>query len=80
MTRARTGRLAGTTALVTGASWGLGRAVANADAREGYLLLDGRRPEPLECVREEVEALVARAVGGAVDVGDAAAAMGPLNM
>jgi 7-alpha-hydroxysteroid dehydrogenase len=47
-TRARTGRLAGTTALVTGASQGLGRAVALAYAGEGAdLLLVARRPEPL---------------------------------
>lgn len=80
MTRARAGWLAGTTALATGASQRLGRAVANADAREGYLQLDGRRPEPLERVREEVEALGARAVAGAADAGDAAAAMEPLDM
>jgi NAD(P)-dependent dehydrogenase (short-subunit alcohol dehydrogenase family) len=80
MTRARIGWLAGTTALVTGASGRLGRAVANADAREGDLLLDGRRPEPLERVREEVEALGARAVASAPDVGDAAATMWRLDI
>jgi NAD(P)-dependent dehydrogenase (short-subunit alcohol dehydrogenase family) len=41
--RAHIGRLAGTTALVTGASQRLWRAIANIYAREGDLLLDGRR-------------------------------------
>jgi NAD(P)-dependent dehydrogenase (short-subunit alcohol dehydrogenase family) len=73
-TRARTGRLAGTTALVTGASQGLGRAVALAYAREGAdLLLVARRSEPLERVRAEAEGLGARAVAASADVGDPAA-------
>jgi NAD(P)-dependent dehydrogenase (short-subunit alcohol dehydrogenase family) len=72
--------MAGATALVTGAAQGLAWAVADASVREGDPLLVGRRPEPLERVREEVEALVARAVAGAADVGDAAAAMEPLDM
>lgn len=81
-TRARAGRMAGMTALVTSAAQGLGWrvAIANASVREGDLLLVGRRPAPHERVREEVEALVARAVEGAVDVGNAAPAMEPLNM
>jgi NAD(P)-dependent dehydrogenase (short-subunit alcohol dehydrogenase family) len=65
-----TGRLAGTTAAVTGASQGLGRAIALAFAREGAdLLLVARRPEPLDAVRAEVEALGARAVAVPADVG-----------
>ncbi len=71
MARTATGRLAGRTALVTGASQGLGRAVALACAFEGAdLLLVARRAGPLERARTEVEALGARAVAVTADVGD----------
>ena len=70
MTQPAAGRLAGTTALVTGASQGLGGAIALAYAREGAdLVLVARRPEPLERIRAEAEALGARAVAVAADVG-----------
>jgi len=49
-----TGRLSGRTVLITGASQGLGRAVALACAREGAgLLLVARRAGPLEEARAE---------------------------
>lgn len=50
-------------ALVTGASEGLGRALALALARDGWaLVVDARRPAPLEAVRSEL------ATAGAPDV------------
>src|SRR6266536_1009216 len=71
MARTATGRLAGRTALVTGASQGLGRAVALVFALQGAdLLLVARRAGPLEQVRAEVEALGARALAVTADVGD----------
>lgn len=70
MTRAATGRLAGRTVLITGASRGLGRAMALAFAREGAdLLLVARREDPLAETRDAVEALGARAVAVSADVG-----------
>jgi NAD(P)-dependent dehydrogenase (short-subunit alcohol dehydrogenase family) len=71
MARAATGRLAGRTVLITGASQGLGRAIALACAREGAdLLLVARRAGPLDEARAEVESLGARAIAVTADVGD----------
>src|SRR5262245_44783667 len=70
VTRASTGRLTGRTVLITGASQGLGRAMALAFVREGAdLLLVARREEPLAETRDAVEALGARAVAVSADVG-----------
>src|SRR6266511_1021495 len=58
-----TGRLAGRTVLITGASQGLGRAIALACALEGAdLLLVARRAGPLEEARAAAESLGARAI------------------
>src|SRR5918997_1162117 len=78
-----------TSALITGASAGLGRALAFALARAGWTLtIDARHPEPLERTAAELAALTSiRALPG--DVSDpahraalvaAAAEDGPLDL
>ncbi|MBY0296804.1 MAG: SDR family oxidoreductase [Methylobacterium sp.] len=58
-------------ALVTGAGSGVGRAVALGLAGAGYdLALAGRRAEPLEAVRAEIEAKGRRVLAQPTDVGD----------
>jgi NAD(P)-dependent dehydrogenase (short-subunit alcohol dehydrogenase family) len=58
-------------ALVTGAGSGVGRAVALGLAGAGYdLALAGRRAEPLQAVRAEIEAKGRRVLAQPTDVGD----------
>jgi NAD(P)-dependent dehydrogenase (short-subunit alcohol dehydrogenase family) len=55
--------------LVTGAGTGVGRAVAVALAKAGYsLVLAGRRPEPLEQVKGEINAIGTQALAVPTDV------------
>jgi NAD(P)-dependent dehydrogenase (short-subunit alcohol dehydrogenase family) len=63
----------GKVALVTGAGSGIGKASALALAREGFaLVLAGRRPEPLEAVKREIEGFGGEALAVPTDVGDPA--------
>ncbi len=63
----------GKVAVITGAGSGVGKAAALALAADGYcLVLAGRRVEPLEAVAQQAQALGARALAVAADVGDPA--------
>lgn len=67
-------RIAGSVAIVTGASGGIGRAVALQLARHGAdVALVARNRETLECVADEVRRLGRRALVLTADVTDAAA-------
>ena len=65
------GRLEGRVAIITGASRGIGRAVALAFAREGAILAiaGGRDQAALDSVRDEISALSAESIARLVDVG-----------
>jgi len=63
--------LRGKVALAAASSAGIGRAIAKALAAEGAdLVMCGRRPEPLEEARREMEELGVRAVAVPVDLTD----------
>src|SRR3990170_8338787 len=56
--------------LVRGAGTGIGKSSAKALAKAGYaLVLAGRRKEPLEAVKKEIEAAGGKALAFACDVG-----------
>ena len=60
-------------ALITGSGTGVGRVTALTLARAGYaIVLSGRRPEPLEAVKAEIEAAGGKAIAVSTDVGDPA--------
>jgi uncharacterized protein len=77
-------RLEGTTALVTGASGGIGRAIALAlHARDARVLLNGRREDVLEQVRAELgerAEVLAADLTGASSAAELAERAGPVDI
>ena len=67
------GRLEGHTALVTGAGRGIGKAIAEAFAKEGAIVLCvSRNPENCQSVAEEIRSLGGQADAFPMDVADKA--------
>ena len=68
------GRLSGMTAVITGASRGIGRALAEAGRREGMkLALFARNAQALEALARKLDPTGAEVIGVSGDVGDRAA-------
>jgi len=65
--------LSGKTAIVTGASRGIGKAIARAFAREGaHVTICGRKPDALDAVARESDALPGKLLSVVCHVGRAA--------
>lgn len=73
----RNGRLSGVTAVITGASRGIGRALAEVGRRDGMkLVLSARNAEALETLARELDPTGQEVIGVPGDVGDCASCQG----